>query len=89
MGEARRPQDQLYITGPEDMANTGIQGVLFQSQKTSTSSQDARTQDAPEAMVKKSSYEQLQEQMTFPKEANGSSQDPGYITGPEAMVQFG
>jgi hypothetical protein len=27
-GETRRPQDQLCISGPEDMAITGIQGVL-------------------------------------------------------------
>jgi hypothetical protein len=87
--ETRRPQDQLYITGPEDMAKTGIQGVLFQSQKTFTSSQDARTRDAPENMVKFSSREQLQEKMNFPKEATGSSQDPGCITALEAMVQFG
>jgi hypothetical protein len=87
--ETRRPQDQLYITGPEDMVETGIQGVLFQSQKTFTLSQDDRTQDAPEAMVKISSREKLQERMNFPKEANGISQDPGYITAPEAMVQFG
>jgi hypothetical protein len=40
-------------------------------------------------MVKISSREQLQEQMTFPKEANGSSQDPCYSTAMEAMVQFG
>jgi hypothetical protein len=39
-------------------------------------------------MVKISSREQLQEQMTFPKEANGSSQYSGYSTAPEAMVQF-
>jgi hypothetical protein len=88
-GETRRPQDQLCITGPEDMAKTGIQGVLFQSHKTFTLSQDARTQDTPEAMVKTSSHEQLQEQMTFPKEANRISQDPGYSTALETMVQFG
>jgi hypothetical protein len=70
MGETRQPQDQLCITGPDDMINSGIQGVLFRSQKTFTSSQDARTQDALEAMVKISSHEQLQEQMIFPKEAN-------------------
>jgi hypothetical protein len=74
MGETRRPQDQLCINGPEDMAKTGIRALLFQSQKYFTSYQDARTQDAPEAMVKISSHEQLQEQMTFPKETNGSSQ---------------
>jgi hypothetical protein len=31
----------------------------------------------------------MQEQMTFPKEANGRSQDPGYNTALEAIVQFG
>jgi hypothetical protein len=69
-GEKRRPQDQLCITGTEAMAKTGIQGVLFQSQKTFTSSQYARTQDTPEAMVNMSSHEQFQEQMTFPNEEN-------------------
>jgi hypothetical protein len=38
-------------------------------------------------MVKHSSHEQLQEQMTLPKEAHGISQDSGYNTAPEA--QFG
>jgi hypothetical protein len=71
------------------MAKTGIQGVLFQSQNNVTSSQDSRTRDGPEAMVKISFHEKLQEQMTFPKEANGISQDPGYSTAPEAMVRFG
>jgi hypothetical protein len=75
--ETIRPQDQLGITGLEAMAKTGKQGLLFKSQKTFTSSQDARTQDAPEDMVKFSSHEQLQEQMIFPKEAKGSSQDSG------------
>jgi hypothetical protein len=89
MGEKIRPQDQLCITGPEAMAKTGKQGLLFQSHKAFTSSQDARTQDTPEATVKISFHEQLQEQITFPKEANGSSQDSGYSTAPEAMVTFG
>jgi hypothetical protein len=71
------------------MAKTGLQGVLFHSQKTFTSSQDNRTQDAPEAMIKIPSHKQLQEQMTFPKEANGISRDPGYSTAPESMVQLG
>jgi hypothetical protein len=70
MGETRRPQDQLCITGPEDITKTGIQGLLFQSQKIFTLSQDARTQDTPEAMVNMSSHKHLQEQMTFSKEAN-------------------
>jgi hypothetical protein len=39
------------------MAKTGIKGVLFQSQKTFNSSQDARNQDAPDDMVKISSRE--------------------------------
>jgi hypothetical protein len=70
------------------MAKNVIQGLLFQSQNTFTSSQDARTRYTTEAMVKMSSHEQLQEQMTLPKEANGSSQDSGYSTAPEAMVKF-
>jgi hypothetical protein len=40
-------------------------------------------------MVKFSSHEQLQEQMTLPKEANGISQDSENSTAPEAMVKFG
>jgi hypothetical protein len=87
--EIRQPQDQLCITGLEAMAKTGIQGLLFQSHKTFTLSQDVRTRDVPEAMVKISYHEQLQEQITFTKEANGSSQDSGYSTAPEAMVKFG
>jgi hypothetical protein len=71
------------------MTKTGMQGALFQSQRTFTSSQDARTQDATEAMVKFSSHQKMQEQTTFPKEENGSSQDSGYNTAPEVMVQFG
>jgi hypothetical protein len=71
------------------MAKTGTPGLPFQSHKTFYSSQDTMTQDAPEAMVKFSSHEQLQEQMTFPKEAKGNSQDSGYSTAPEAMVKFG
>jgi hypothetical protein len=50
--------------------------------------QDARIQDAPEAMVKVSSHEQVQEQMTFPKEEKVNYQDSGYSTAPEAMVKF-
>jgi hypothetical protein len=87
--ETRRPQDQLAITGPEAMAKNGSQGLPFQSNKAFTSSQYARTQDVPEAMGKFSSHEQLQEQMTFHKEAKVNSQDSGYSTAPEAMVKFG
>jgi hypothetical protein len=51
--------------------------------------QDARTYDAPEAMDTFSSHEQMQEQMTFPKEAKGNSQESGYSTALDAMVKFG
>jgi hypothetical protein len=79
----------LCITGPEALAKNGTQGVLFQSQRTCNSSQDAKTQDALEAMVKISSYQHMLEQMTFPKEETGGYQYPGYNTALEAMVQFG
>jgi hypothetical protein len=65
--ETRQPQDHLGITGPEALANTGTQGLPFQSQQNFHSSQDATLQDAPEAMGKFSSNEQMQEQMPFPK----------------------
>jgi hypothetical protein len=51
--------------------------------------QDARTQDAPKAIEFFSSHQQVQEQMTCPKEAKGNSQDSSYSTTPEAMVKFG
>jgi hypothetical protein len=60
MEETRQPQDHLGITGPEALTNTGPQGFPFQSHKTFHSSQYARLQDAPEAMVKFSSHEQVQ-----------------------------
>jgi hypothetical protein len=71
------------------MAKTGIQDLLFQSHKTFFLSQYSSNQYALEAMVKKKSHEQLQVQMTFPKEANGSSQYSGYSYTPEPMVKFG
>jgi hypothetical protein len=40
-------------------------------------------------MVKLSSHEQLQEQMTLPKEAHGISQDSGNNTALEVTVKFG
>jgi hypothetical protein len=43
----------------------------------------------PRRLWLKNSHEQLQEHITFPKEATGSSQDSGYITALEAMVKFG
>jgi hypothetical protein len=84
-----QPQDHLGITRPEALANTGSQGLPCQSHKTFHSSQDARLQDAPEAMGKFSSHEQVQVQMTCPEEAKVNSQDSGYSTAPEAMFKFG
>jgi hypothetical protein len=89
MEETRQPQDILGITGTEDLSKTGPQGLPFQAHKTFHSSQDARIQDAPEAMGKISSHKKVQEQMTFPKEPKGNFQDSGYSTAPEAMVEFG
>jgi hypothetical protein len=55
----------------------------------SLSTQDAKTQDAPVAMVKLYSHEQVQEQMTIPEEANGISQESRYNTALGAMVEYG
>jgi hypothetical protein len=44
---------------------------------------------APEATGNCYSHEQVQVQMTCPKEAKENSQDSGYSTAPEAMVKFG
>jgi hypothetical protein len=65
MEETRQTQNHLGITGTEALDNTGPQGLPFQSHKNFHSSPDARLQDAPEAMEKKSSHEQVQEQMTY------------------------
>jgi hypothetical protein len=89
MEETRQPQDHLGITGPGALAITGQQVLPFQSHKTFHLSQDTRLQDALEAIGIFSSHEQVQEQMTFPKEAKGNSQDSGYSTALEAMVKFG
>jgi hypothetical protein len=79
MVETRKPQDHLGIIGPDALANTGPQGLPFQSHKTFHSSQDARIQDAPEAMGKFSSHEQVQEQMTCPKEATEILNNQGAV----------
>jgi hypothetical protein len=89
MEVTRQPQYHLFITGPEALANTGSQGLPCQSHKTFHSSQDTMLQDAPEAMGNFYSHEQVQVQITFPKEANGNSQDSGYSTALEDMVKFG
>jgi hypothetical protein len=67
MEETRQPQDHLGITVPEALANIGPQGLPCQSHKTFHSYQDARLQDAPEAMGNFSSREQVQVQMNRPK----------------------
>jgi hypothetical protein len=87
--ETIQPQDHLGIYGPEALTYIVPQGLTCKSHKNFHSSQDARLQDAPEAMGKFSSHIQVQVQMTRPKEANGNSQDSGYSTAPEAMIKFG
>jgi hypothetical protein len=87
--ENESSQDSGYSTALEAMVKFGQMSPPSQALAISLFTQYARTQDAPEAMVKFSSHEQLQEQMTFPKETNGISQDSGYSTAPEDMVKFG
>jgi hypothetical protein len=79
-------QDPGYSTAPEALAKFGQTSPPSQALAINLFTQDSRTQDAPEIMVKISSHEQLQEQMIFPNEAKGNSQDSGYSTAPEAMV---
>jgi hypothetical protein len=66
-------QDSGYITALEVMVKSGQMSPPSQALAISLFTQDARTQDAPEAIVKLSSHEQMQEQMTFPKEVKGNS----------------
>jgi hypothetical protein len=82
-------QDSGYITALEDIIKFGQMIPPSQALAIIIFTQDDRTQDAPEAMANFSSHEQVQEQMTCPKEANGNSQDSGYSTAPDAMVKFG
>jgi hypothetical protein len=70
-------QNSGYSTAPEAMVKYGQTSPPPPALAISLFPQDAKTQDAPEAMVKLSSREQLQEQMTLPKEAHGFSQDSG------------
>jgi hypothetical protein len=81
--------DQECNTGTETQAKTGTQGLLMQAHSNCTSSQDSRTQGAPEAMSKKSPPEQSLVQIILSKEATELSQDSGYSNSLEAMVQFG
>jgi hypothetical protein len=66
-------QDSGYSTAPEAMVKFGQTSPPYPALAISLFPKDAKTQDAPEAMVKLSSHEQLQEQMTLPKEAKGNS----------------
>jgi hypothetical protein len=87
--EKGNSQDSGYNTAPEAMVKFGQTSPPSPALAISLFPQDAKTQDAPEAMVKLSSHEKLQEQMNLPKEARGISQDSGYNTALEAMVKFG
>jgi hypothetical protein len=82
-------QDSGYSTTPEAMVKFGQTIPPSPSLAISLSPQDAKTQNAPEDMVKLSSHEQVQEQMTLPKEAHGIYQESRYNTAPEAMVEYG
>jgi hypothetical protein len=89
MVETRRNQGQQCITGPEAQATAGTQDLPLQSHRNCASSQDARIQDALEAMAKISPHEQSLVPMTLPKEATELSQESGYGNAPDDMVQFG
>jgi hypothetical protein len=67
------------------MAKTEKQGLPIQPQMICIFAQDARNQDAPEAVEKLSSH-QL---MNVPKAVNGGPQDQFCTSGPEALVKFG
>jgi hypothetical protein len=82
-------QDSGYSTAPEAMVKFGQMSPPSPALSISLFTQDARTQDAPEALYFFSSHDQVQEQMTCPKEGNVNSQDSSYNTTPEAMVKFG
>jgi hypothetical protein len=82
-------QDSGYSTMPEAMVKFGKTIPSSPALAISIYPQDAKTQDVPEAMIKLSSHEQVQEQMTLTKEAKGISQESRYNTAPEAMVESG
>jgi hypothetical protein len=68
-------QDSGYSTVPEAMVQCGQMSPPSQDLAISLCPQDASIQDAPEAIGKFSSCEQIQEQMPFPNEAKVNSQD--------------
>jgi hypothetical protein len=82
-------QDSSYSTTPEAMVKFGQTIPPSPALSISLITQDAKTQDAPEAMVKLYSHEQVQEQMTLPREAHVIYQESRYNNAPEAMVEYG
>jgi hypothetical protein len=78
-----------YSTTPEAMVKFGQTIPPSPALAISISPQYSNTQDAPEAMVKSSSHEQVQEQMILPKEAHGISQESRYTNAPEDVVKSG
>jgi hypothetical protein len=82
-------QDSSYSTMPEAMVKFGQMIPPSTALAIRLYPQDAKTQDALEAMVKLYSHEQVQEQMTLAKEAHVISQESRYNNAPEAMVEYG
>jgi hypothetical protein len=77
-------QDQLRITGLEDMVEYWKKGKQVQTQMIINLVQDSRSQDAPEAMEKLLSHQV----MYSPKAGKGGPQEQLCITGPEATVKI-
>jgi hypothetical protein len=82
-------QDSGYSTTPEAMVKFGQTMSPSPPLAISLSPQDAKAHNVSEDMVKLSSHEQVQEQMTLPKEAHGFYQESRYNSAPEAMVKYG
>jgi hypothetical protein len=82
-------QDSGYSTTPEAMVKFWQTVPPSPAPAISLSPQDAKIQDAPEAMVKLSSHEHVQQQMTLPNEVHGIYQESRYNNAPEAMVESG
>jgi hypothetical protein len=82
-------QESSYSTTPEDMVQFGQTIPSSPALAISLITQDAKTQDVPEAMVKLYSHEQVQEQMTRPKEEHGISQESRYNDALESIVESG
>jgi hypothetical protein len=87
--ETRILQCQECNTGPKAQDTTTTQGLLMQAHRNYTSSQDARTQGAPEDMFKCPPPGQPLVHIILSKEATELSQDSGYSPALESMVKFG